>query len=131
MLLNEDQIDMAEFRALRQIEHIDKSNRDRFIAFYRKHINFDAKGTKTCRTCWDRMRARRDDVHQAWDANHERLEAERQTGDERMEAARENVRLAELKLDEEAARAVREFKEDSTKAYTNTKTNGTSTEATE
>lgn len=116
-MMNEDQIDMDEFRALRAIDHIDKSNRDRFINFFRRHIDFDQKGVKTCRTCWDRMRARRDDVHQAWDANHERLLAARATTDERLDIARENVRLAKLKLDEEAARAVREFKEDSTKAY--------------
>lgn len=126
-MMNEDQIDMVEFRALRDIQHIDKTNRERFIAFYRKHIDFDQRGIKTCRTCWDRMRARRDDIHQAWDLNHERLEAARATTDERLTSAHNAVEAAKANLDAEVQRALDEFKNDPTKAYTNTKHDGQTT----
>lgn len=130
-MLNEDQIDMDEFRALRQIEHVDKTNRERFIAFYRKHIDFDQKGTRTCRTCWDRMRARRDDIHQAWDANHERLEAARASTDERLTSAHDAVEAAKAKLEVEVQRALDDFKSDSTKAYYINPKDGSSTKTPE
>lgn len=72
-MLNEKDIDMAEFEALRKIQHVDKRNRNRFIAFYKRHIDPDPRGVKTCKTCWDRMRALRDELHLAWDQENERL----------------------------------------------------------
>lgn len=70
-MINESAIDMNEFQALRNFQHADKANKNRFINFFRNHID---NKQRICTSCWDQINMIRAQVHKAYDEHFVRLQ---------------------------------------------------------